>query len=176
MSTNDDELADRVQLLRCHGERRRYDHVMVGTTARLDSIQAAVLRVKLRRLDEANRARRRIATRLDDELADLFVTPPPPPNGQDHVYHQYVVRHASRDALRRHLRRRGISTALHYPVPIHLTPAYAREDQGRLGACERLAETSCSLPMFPSMSDAELTRVIEACRSFPHEHGGTHGD
>jgi dTDP-3-amino-3,4,6-trideoxy-alpha-D-glucose transaminase len=168
VSTGDAELAERVRLLRSHGERRRYHHVVPGTTARLDSIQAAVLRIKLYRLDESNQARRRIASQLDSELAGLLETPAPPGNGHDHVYHQYVVRHEARDELRRHLSGHGIASGIHYPVPIHLSPAYARVGQARLPISERLAQTSCSLPMYASMSAEELALVIDACQSFTH--------
>lgn len=172
VSTDDAELADRIRLLRCHGERRRHHHIVAGTTARLDAIQAAVLRIKLRCLDERNQARRHIAHRLDGELAGLLETPTAPDGGHDHVYHQYVVRHASRDELRQHLSRHGVATGIHYPVPIHLSPAYASAEQRPLPICEGLARTSCSLPMYASMSADELTRVIEACHSFAHAQTG----
>jgi dTDP-3-amino-3,4,6-trideoxy-alpha-D-glucose transaminase len=168
VSTDDAELAERVRLFRSHGERPRNHHLVAGTTARLDSIQAAVLRIKLRRLDESNQARRRIARRLDSALTGLLDTPVPPDNRHDHVYHQYVVRHESRDELRRHLSGHGVASGMHYPVPIHLSPAYARTGQARLPISERLAQTSCSLPMYASMSAEELTLVIEACASFAH--------
>ena len=166
VSTNDSDLADRVRLMRSHGERPRHHHNVVGTTARLDSIQAAILRIKLRGLDERNQARRRIAGRYDGELGDWFELPSSPASGHDHVYHQYVVRHEARDALRRHLTRRGIASGIHYPVPIQQTPAYARTRHTQLPHAERLARVSCSLPIFPSMTEDEVSLVIDACRSF----------
>lgn len=167
VSTNDAELADRIRLLRSHGERPRHCHNVVGTTARLDSIQAAILRIKLRGLDERNRTRRRIARQFDRELGGSLELPSPPGTGHDHVYHQYVVRHEARDDLRRHLTRRGVASGIHYPVPIHQTPAYAQTSRTRLPDAERLSQTSCSLPIFPSMSADEVGRVIDACQSFP---------
>jgi dTDP-3-amino-3,4,6-trideoxy-alpha-D-glucose transaminase len=173
VTTNDAALADRVRLLRSHGERPRHCHNVIGTTARLDAIQAAILRIKLRGLDERNAARRRIARRFDRDLAGWLEIPTPPGPGQDHVYHQYVVRHDARDDLRRHLSHRGIASAVHYPVPIHQTPAYASQTQPHLAHAERSARTCCSLPMFPSMSSAELNQVVDACRSFAPAHPRT---
>jgi dTDP-4-amino-4,6-dideoxygalactose transaminase len=170
ITTSDAALADRVRLLRSHGERPRYHHHVPGATARMDSIQAAVLRVKLRRLDQDNQARRELARELDRALAaaagESLRPPPAPAPGRDHVYHQYVVRCAERDRLREHLAARGVSTAIHYPVPIHRTPAYRRPGGPELPVCERLANTICSLPMFPSMTAAELGRVVDACATF----------
>ncbi len=168
VTTDDAELGERVRLLRSHGEGPRYHHSVAGTTARLDSIQAAILRIKLPRLAETNEQRRGIARRLDQALDGLLYIPVPPRRGTDHVYHQYVVRHKARDRLRQHLASRGIASAVHYPVPIHRTPAYSQDNYRSLPNAERLAETICSLPIYPSMTLSELDRVIEACRSFPH--------
>jgi dTDP-4-amino-4,6-dideoxygalactose transaminase len=159
--TADGELADRVRLLRCHGERPRYHHQIVGTTARLDAIQAAVLRIKLRDLDTRNDARRRIAERLDSGLSDCALQLLS--GGEDHVYHQYVVRSADRDSLRESLQREGIATGVHYPVALHRTPAYQGLGAPALPGAEALAESVCSLPMFPEMSDNQLDRVVAAC-------------
>jgi len=163
--TNDPEIADRVHLLRSHGERPRYHHRIPGTTARLDAVHAAVLRVKLRRLDEVNDGRRRTAAALDAALAGSPVIPPAPvAPGGDHVYHQYVVTTESRDSLREHLDSRGVSTAIHYPVPIHRSEAYASPFTNRrpLAVAEFLAERICSLPMYPGMDAEEVGRIAEA--------------
>ena len=167
--TNDDAIADTVRLLRSHGERPRYHHRVPGKTARLDAIQAAVLRIKLRRLDTANAGRRRAAAALTDALAGSCVLPPAPAGpGNDHVYHQYVVTTAHRDALREHLASEGIATAIHYPVPIHRTDAYATPGEASvsLPESEALAAQSCSLPMWPTISDDEIERVAAAVHSF----------
>ena len=164
--TDDPELADRLRLLRSHGERPRYEHRVPGTTARLDALQAAVLRVKLRRLEGWNSLRRRAAARLTEALDTAPVTTPLPAGADgDHVFHQYVVRSDDRDGLRAHLERLGIASAIHYPVPIHRTDAYAVGD-GSLPVSERLAERICSLPIFPAITDAEIVRVAAAVRSF----------
>jgi dTDP-3-amino-3,4,6-trideoxy-alpha-D-glucose transaminase len=163
--TNDPEIADRVRLLRSHGERPRYHHRVPGTTARLDALHAAVLRVKLRRLDAANDGRRRVGAALSAALMGGPVTPPAPVSpGGDHVYHQYVVTAESREDMREHLSSRGVATAIHYPVPIHRSEAYASliTNRRRLPVVEALAAEICSLPMFPGMSDEEIGRIAEA--------------
>jgi dTDP-3-amino-3,4,6-trideoxy-alpha-D-glucose transaminase len=160
-------LADRVRLLRAHGERPRYHHRVVGATARLDALQAAVLRRKLARLDDWSEQRRRLGAALRERLTAIDPVHLPFA-GADHVYHLFVVRTNRRDALREHLAERGVASAIHYPVPIHRTAAYAHLDlgPGSLPASEALAEQVCSLPIFPGMSDAELERVVEAGTSF----------
>jgi dTDP-3-amino-3,4,6-trideoxy-alpha-D-glucose transaminase len=167
--TSDPDLDDRVRLLRNHGERPRHRHRIVGTTARLDAVQAAVLRAKLRRLDGWNERRRSNARALADELAGSGVAiPPPPPPGGDHVFHQYVIRTGERDRLRAHLRARGIATGVHYPVPIHLSEAYADLGfrRGAFPAAERLAETVCSLPVHRGVGEAEIERISSAVHAF----------
>ena len=170
--TADPELAERVTLLRSHGEQPRYHHRMVGTTARLDALQAALLRVKLRRLEDSNDDRRRIGAALRGGLAGTSVELPDAagPDG-DHVYHLFIVRTKQREALRAFLDERGVSSAVHYPFPIHRTEAYAELGlgAGSLPVAERLAEEICTLPLFPSMSDGEITQVIEAIHDFDQE-------
>jgi dTDP-3-amino-3,4,6-trideoxy-alpha-D-glucose transaminase len=173
------ELADRLRLLRSHGERPRYHHRVVGSTARLDALQAAVLRRKLTRLDGWNDERRRLGAALRERLGALptkgadkpahLVDPVGLPFAQaDHVYHLFVVRCEARDALRQHLADRGVATGIHYPVPIHRTAAYAELGMGpqSLPVSESLAERICSLPIFPGMTAAELEQVVEAVGTF----------
>lgn len=167
--TADDELADRVRLLRCHGERPRYHHQVVGTTARLDALQAAILRIKLRDLDAVLDERRRLAAALRDGLSGCGVQLPSPAcEGADHVYHLFVVRSEDRDALREHLATEGVSTAVHYPVPIHRVGAYADLGlaAGSLPVAERLADQICTLPLFPGMSEDETAHVIHGVQGF----------
>jgi dTDP-3-amino-3,4,6-trideoxy-alpha-D-glucose transaminase len=176
------ELADKVRLLRAHGERPRYQHRVVGTTARLDALQAAVLSRKLARLDGWNEERRRLGlmlrTQLDampaevlDAAAILPVGRPCAFAGADHVYHLFVVRSDERDALREHLSEQGIASAVHYPTPIHLNEAYAHLGlgPGSLPVSEELAQQICSLPLFPGMTDAELQRISTAVASFAED-------
>ncbi len=169
------ELAERVRLLRAHGESPRYHHRLVGTTARLDALQAAVLRPKLARLEAWNEQRRRLGAMLTTLIGDglvghdgaIEIAARPAEHG-DHVYHLFVVRSDHRDALRDHLSQLGIASAIHYPTPIHLTEAYAGLGlaPGSLPVCERLAERACSLPLYPAMSDTEAERVAEATVDF----------
>lgn len=165
-------LAERVRLLRSHGEGPRYHHSVVGTTARLDALQAALLRVKLRRLEGWNDDRRRIGAALRAGLADTSLQLPAPatPDG-DHVYHLFVARTERRDDLRAFLGERGVGTAVHYPIPIHRTAAYADLGfgAGSLPVVERLAQEICTLPLYPLMPDEEVARVIEAVHEFDRE-------
>jgi dTDP-4-amino-4,6-dideoxygalactose transaminase len=166
--TNDAVLARRVRLLRSHGEHPRYRHRVAGCTARLDAIQAAVLRVKLRSLDEWNDRRRRIAAELTAALAGAPVlTPAAAAKGGDHVFHLYVVVSEARDQLRADLARLGIQTAIHYPVPIHRSEAYAHLGLERcsLPTAEGLAERVCSLPLFPTLTSDEVASVAAAVTS-----------
>jgi dTDP-3-amino-3,4,6-trideoxy-alpha-D-glucose transaminase len=171
--TADPEIADHVRLLRSHGEQPRYHHRIVGTTARLDALQAALLRVKLRRLDGWNDDRRRIGAALRAGLEGSCVELPAAatPDG-DHVYHLFIVRTTERDALRAHLDEHGVSSAVHYPFPIHRTEAYADlgMGEGSLPVAERLAEQILTLPLFPTMSDQDVSRIVDAVRSFRSDH------
>lgn len=175
------ELAERVQLLRAHGERPRYRHRVVGTTARLDALQAAVLRRKLTRLDGWNDERRRLGAALRERLLDGLGEDGGPAQSveltsapfaeADHVHHLFVVRSDRRDELREHLSARGVASAIHYPTPIHLTEAYGElgMTSGSLPVSERLAQRMCSLPLFPGMTDAELERVADAVLDFAQD-------
>jgi dTDP-4-amino-4,6-dideoxygalactose transaminase len=165
--TRDPEIAEHIRLLRSHGEKPRYHHRMVGTTARLDALQAALLRVKLRHLDNRNDDRRRLGAALREGLAGTSVELPSGAfEGADHVYHLFIVRSKRREALRAHLEGFGVSTAVHYPQPIHATEAYAPLGTGSLPVAERLAEEICTLPLFPTMSDDEVARIVAAVESF----------
>ena len=171
--TGNSDLAEKINLLRSHGEGSRHHHEMPARTDRLDALQAAILRVKLQRLDEANELRRRAGAALREAVAGSSVTPPPPPPGHgDHVFHLFVIRSEARDALREHLDAQGISSAIHYPTPIHLQPAYADLGLGRgsLPTAERLASEICSLPVFPAITEAEIDRTGAAVASFVRSH------
>jgi dTDP-3-amino-3,4,6-trideoxy-alpha-D-glucose transaminase len=162
------ELADRVRLLRSHGEQPRYNHRVVGTTARLDAIQAAVLRVKLGAIDRLNQARRDIAERLRGALIDThgLITPAPAAPHGDHVYHQFVVRVGDRERVKALLARRGIASGVHYPVPIHRSLAYESiRDAHDVAPCAtKLSTEILSLPVYPSLSDAQVQRIADTVR------------
>ncbi len=167
--TGDERIAERVRLLRSHGESPRYHHRVIGTTARLDAIQATVLSVKLRRIERWNEARRQAATALREALQGSALSlPVAAPAGCDHVYHQFVVRCSERDALRALLAGAGIATGIHYPIPIHRSKAYAalagRRDLAPVAT--RLARESLSLPMFPALSAEQIGRIGDVAASF----------
>jgi dTDP-4-amino-4,6-dideoxygalactose transaminase len=169
VTTNAAEWAERVRRLRNYGSVVKYHHDELGGNSRLDTLQAAVLRVKLRHLDGWNEARRRIATRYNEGLCgvgDLGL--PWTPNGVEPVFHLYVITTAYRERLMRHLQERGVATLIHYPVPIHLQPAYAALGwtRGAFPVTERLAVESLSLPIYPELSDEQMAHVIEAVRAF----------
>lgn len=169
VTTANADLAERVRLLRSHGEQPRYHHRMVGTTARLDALQAAILRVKLGRLEGWNDRRRELAAGLRAGLEGSNVSPVAPAfDGADCVYHLFVVRTPARDALRAHLEQADIASAVHYPFPIHRTEAYAHLGlgPGSLPVAEALSAEICSLPMWPGMSDEDLGKLILAVREF----------
>lgn len=164
--TNDAEIAHRARLLREYGWAERYTSAIPGWNSRLDELQAALLRVKLRDLDEANAARRRLADRYDGALSDLPVTLPHRRSVESHVFHLYVLRTRSRDAFLAHLKSNGVGALVHYPVPIHRQPAYAQRLSTSLPQTERTAREILSLPMYPELRDDEQDVVIAAVRGF----------
>ncbi len=165
--TNDASLADRVRLLRSHGGTAKYRHERLGWNMRLDAIQAAVLRVKLTHLDSWNAARRRIATTYRESFAgiDELIAPTDAP---DHVWHQFVVRTRRRDALAAHLAERGIETAIHYPVALHLQPCFAAlgGKVGQYPRAEDAARTALALPIHPMLDAPEIEQVTSSVRGF----------
>ena len=165
--TGDAAIADRLRLMRDFGQRKKYEHLIKGGNCRLDSMQAAVLDVKLARLDAWNAARRRHADAYDARLAEIGITTPVRLHDEGHVYHLYVIEVEQRDRIAEALRGRGIQTGIHYPIPIHLQPAYAELELGR-GAfprTERSAERVLSLPMFPELTGEQIDRVVDALAS-----------
>src|SRR5262245_48379870 len=168
--TNDAEVAERVGLLREYGWRERYVSDVAGFNSRLDELQAAVLRVRLKYLDEENARRREIARIYDDRLAPTSLRAPKRLGGVESVYHQYVARCGERDSLREHLREQGVSALIHYPVPVHLQPAYQNRvpvHRGALPMTERAARQVLSLPMHPQLSDVQVDRVCAVIDGWP---------
>jgi dTDP-4-amino-4,6-dideoxygalactose transaminase len=166
--TSDVALAARIRSLREYGWRDRYVSSEAGLNSRLDEMQAAILRVKLRYLNAENARRREIASWYNESLARLPLKLPAIARGAAHVFHQYVVRTGRRDALREHLKRSGVGALIHYPVPVHLQPAYRDRVMrvGSLDASEAAAREVLSLPMFPELPRADVDRVCAAVRSF----------
>ena len=167
VTTDDAELADRLRLLRDFGQRRKYEHVIKAGNCRLDSIQAAVLDVKLHHLDAWNEARRGHAATYDERLRSAGISPPARSCDESDVYHLYVVEVEQREQVIAALRDCGIASGIHYPIPIHLQPAYADLGLGR-GAfprTERSAERLLSLPMFPELTGEQIDLVVETLAS-----------
>jgi dTDP-4-amino-4,6-dideoxygalactose transaminase len=172
ITTRDPSLCQRLRALRQYGWDENRISQRAGWNSRLDELQAAVLRVKLVRLEESNRRRIQIAQSYHERLSRIpDLTLPSPMSGTTHVYHQYVIRCADsavRDQLMAHLSERGIQTAVHYPVPVHLQPAYAHRLPGShsLPVTEEVCPRILSLPLFPELTDKEVDRVITAVAAF----------
>lgn len=169
VTTDDDRVAERVRLLRNYGSRVKYVHELAGANSRLDELQAAVLSVKLRHLDDWNGRRRQVAARYLDGLAASALLLPGVPLGAEPVWHLFVVRCEDRDGLQRHLAEHGVETLIHYPVPPYRQGAYAGtlpSGGPALTVSDRLHATVLSLPMGPHLSDADVDRVIEAIGTF----------
>ncbi|WP_293044754.1 DegT/DnrJ/EryC1/StrS family aminotransferase [Mycobacterium sp.] len=173
VTTDDPHIAARVRSLRNYGSSRKYMHDFLGTNSRLDEIQSAVLHQKLQYLDAWNARRRVVAQRYTQELADIRgLTLPREASDREHVWHLYVVDHDSRDELQKHLSAKGIQTLVHYPVPPHLSGAFASLGlrEGAFPVTERAACTHLSLPIGPHLSPDDVKRVVDACRSFIPSH------
>lgn len=167
VATGDPALASRIAALRQYGWRTHYVSEECGVNSRLDELQAAILRVKLRPIDAHNARRQAIAAAYDDALANGAVRAPARRNGSTHVFHQCVVRVRDRDAVQSRLRADGIGTGIHYPMPVHLQPAY----RGRVAlgpsmcrASEAASAEVLSLPIYPELTDTEVERVCKALR------------
>lgn len=171
ITTQDEHLADRLRALRVHGSKVRYYHDEAGTNSRLDSLQAAVLRVKLRRLDEWTRRRQDNAALYFEMLEPLHlpvVLPAAPEGCTRHVRNQFVIRAERRDLLRRHLAEQGIGTEVYYPLPLHAQPcfAYLGYHKGSFPASEAAAEQVLALPVYPELGREEIRQVCNAIRAF----------
>lgn len=172
ITTNDDRLADVVRRLRNHGSDKKYYHGMIGHNSRLDEIQAAILRVKLKRLEAWTEARRARAAYYDQLFREGGlngrVRTPEVAGGVRHVYHQYTIRVAERDRLQAHLAQQGVGTATHYPLPLHLQEVYRGIGyfSGSLPVAEAASREVLSLPMFPELTREEQEYVVEQIARF----------
>lgn len=168
ITTNSKKMDEACRLLRNYGQKDRYTHEIPGFNSRLDELHAAVLSVKLKKLDAWNKRRRDIAQKYDSGIKNPMVNLPKVCEDAFAVYHLYVVRSEKRDALRSHLDRRGVQTLIHYPVPMHRQPFYRRAYGRRTGfpVAERLCKEIVSLPLNPFLTDKEADAVIKAVNSF----------
>jgi dTDP-4-amino-4,6-dideoxygalactose transaminase len=173
INTGDPEMAERLKMLRVHGSKKKYFHDILGTNSRLHALQAAILRVKLRHLDDWTDGRLNRAARYRQlfEQAGLsrFVTAPQAPSSQfHHVYNQFTIRAQRRDALKEHLRSRGIPSEIYYPLCIHLQSAFAHLGyrEGQMPQSEKASGEVLSLPVFPELTDAQQDQVVKGIAIF----------
>jgi dTDP-4-amino-4,6-dideoxygalactose transaminase len=173
VATNDPAIADRLQMLRVHGSRKKYFHAMIGTNSRLHALQAAVLRVKLRHLDAWQQGRQNRADRyrrlFDSAGLSSFITAPPrPPAKFEHVYNQFTIRSSRRDDLKAFLQASGVPSEIYYPLCIHLQEAFAYlgHTQGDFPESEKASREVLSLPVYPELTDAQHDRVVQAIVDF----------
>lgn len=166
--TNNKELAEKVRLLRTHGQAAKYQSEMIGFNSRLDEIQAAILRVKLKYLDEWTRLRQEKAALYDELLKDSSVKTPYVNSDVRHVFNQYTIRTSRRDELDQWLRGKEIGTAIYYPVPFHLQKIfeYLGYKEGSLPEAEKAAKEVLSLPIYPELTEEQIKEVVEAINSF----------
>jgi dTDP-4-amino-4,6-dideoxygalactose transaminase len=166
--TDDKKLNEKLRLLRCYGEKKKYHHVLKGFNSRLDEIQAAILRVKLRYLDQKNEERRKRAQIYKEMLEGSGVRPPVEKEKARHVYHLFVVRTKNGNALQTFLREKGIETLIHYPVPIHLQKAFKELGYQRRDLCltEQYSREILSLPFFPEITVPEIEEVVNEISYF----------
>lgn len=172
--TNDEQLAQKCRMYSNYGSEKRYHNEVIGCNSRLDELQAGLLRVKLRHLDELNEERCQIAQRYLEGIRHPLVRLPQLRPGADHTWHQFVVHCGERDALQAHLEAQGVGTLIHYPIPPHLSQAYSGLGLGRgsFPIAERYADEVLSLPMYNGMTEEEIWTVIDAVNRFDPERGG----
>jgi len=166
--TQSQELADRVRLLREHGSKPKYHHALVGTNSRLDALQAAILRVKLRHLDRWSEGRARNAALYNSLFEGSRVVRPHHDPRTRHIYNQYVIRVPQRDELRARLTERGIGHEVYYPVPLHLQPCFASlgYKEGDLPVAEAAARETIALPIYPELTEEQIRHVAATVREF----------
>lgn len=173
--TGDAALAEKLGMLRVHGAKPKYFHKYVGINSRLDDVQAAILRVKLRRLSEWNRRRRQIAETYDGLLAQAGIAAPQTAEGSGHIYHQYVVRVKNRDAVMDFMKKKEIQTGIYYPLAMHMQEcfAYLEYSKGDFPESEKACEEILSLPIYPEMTREMVEEVVSALDAANRKFNGT---
>jgi dTDP-4-amino-4,6-dideoxygalactose transaminase len=169
ITTNSEEIAKRVKLLRNHGSIKKYEHKIEGYSSRLDNLQAAILRVKLRHLNKWNDLRRRNAKKYNELLNNIDnIIVPYEADYAKHVYHLYVIRTENRDKLREELKSNNITTGIHYPIPLHLQPAYnyLGYKEGDFPVTEKASQEILSLPMFAELSEKQIMEICYWVKNF----------
>jgi UDP-2-acetamido-2-deoxy-ribo-hexuluronate aminotransferase len=173
LTTNDEQLAERMRMISLHGSRKKYQHEIVGINSRLDTLQAAVLKVKIKYVDAWNRSRQNFAARYSRELKDSGVITPYVMPGCTHIYHQYSIRlpkssGKTRDALVAYLKSRDVPTAVHYPIPLHLQKAFAHlgKGEGEYPFSETVASEILSLPMHTELDEGQIEYIVRQISEF----------
>ncbi len=163
VATNDDGVAEKLRMLRNMGQRKKYHHELLGHNNRLDNLQAAILRIKLKRLDRHNKMRQSAAARYAKALAKTGATPPAVRGGCAHVYHIFAILHPKRDAVMEALKAAGVGCGVYYPTPVPLQPCYAHlgHKKGDFPVADRLSAESLALPMFPEITPAQIATVAK---------------
>lgn len=171
VTTNDTKLGDKLRMLREYGWQQRYISELVGRNSRIDELQSAILRIKLRHLDSDNSKRQRIAVEYSKLLVGQGIHLPNKDQRSEHVFHLYVIRTSNRRELMDYMKMNGIQTGIHYPMPVHLQPAY--KDRIRtaenMSVTEQLADEVVSLPIYPELSSADMARVVMTFNSFSQQ-------
>lgn len=162
VTTNDESTAARIKMLRNHGSSQQYHHDVIGVNSRLDELQAVILRIKLKHIDEYNRKRHEVARAYNERLAGSRFQAPVIPDDRDHVFHQYTILCDNRDAVREAVLAREVSCAVYYPIPLHQQKAFADTVQPELPVTEETAQRCLSLPIFPEMTEQQIATVCEA--------------
>ena len=162
VTTDDDDIAAKIRMLRNHGSSQQYHHDVIGFNSRLDELQAVVLRIKLKHIDEYNGKRLQVARAYNEQLAGNSYRTPPIPNDRDHVFHQYTLLCDDRDAVREAVLAREVACAVYYPIPLHRQQAFADTAQPDLPVTEETARRCLSLPIFPEMTGEQIETVCEA--------------
>jgi len=168
--TNNDELAENLRLLVNHGRSTKYEHLMEGYNYRLDSLQASVLNAKLAHLKDWTDLRRKHATFYNENIPEEIITPMEA-EGAKHVYYMYEIRSKNRDKLMNHLKENGISCGIHYPIPLHLQPAYKNYDFNRTNfpVCEMLAKEILSIPIYPELAEEQKNYIVDKIKDFVYK-------
>ncbi len=164
--TPHDEVAEKLKLLRNHGSPKRYEHTIIGYNSRLDEIQAAILRIKLKHIDEYNEKRHLNANRYSNALKSLGVITPSESSDSTHVYHQYTLQHPQRDRVIAALSNNNIASAIYYPKGLHQQIAFTEGDPAiSLPVTEKTSNSCFSLPMYPELTDNQIDRIIDVCKT-----------
>lgn len=165
VSCTSEAFAARLKILRNHGSRQQYHHEVIGFNSRLDELQAAILRVKLKRVDHYNEQRRRVAQSYTRLLADAPLTTPAESQSAYHVYHQYTILSERRDQIMKRLKDAEIASAVYYPIPLHRQQAFAQDTQGlNLPVTESISQRCLSLPIYPELAQEDIEKIADAIR------------